>query len=409
MKIFLALILAISNIGSNVDFGGYTGYQVFETLGYVESDEEFANYGEITNLLHTLSELQVENEEKLTFTYVLEDEELINREGFAVVLSDYLRYVDKFEGAIAGVKNDISGIENYEYEVVSLYCMGIITDSVFMPLENITLEQACEYVARAVGIKERENIEVLQNYLPIVMYHSINDDQNSWSDYTISSQTFENDLVYLEKNGYTTLLVQDLIDILQNGEEFPQKPILITFDDGYEDNYIYAFSLLQKYEQKAIIAPIIKHYYEEVSTSLKHLTLEQTIEMHNSGLIEYGNHTYDSHENITGERYGVLKWSNESYSNFYNFFTSDIAKTHEFYTENELSIPVVYAYPFGAYTDDNEKIIKEYGYLASFTTAPALVNVVENLQDLFELNRLNRPTGISTEEFFQKLEMMDIK
>ncbi|MFR8334172.1 MAG: polysaccharide deacetylase family protein [Oscillospiraceae bacterium] len=50
---------------------------------------------------------------------------------------------------------------------------------------------------------------------------------------------------------------QDLQNYVELGQELPEKPVLITFDDGYESNYMHFYPLLQKYQMKATIFPIL--------------------------------------------------------------------------------------------------------------------------------------------------------
>lgn len=87
--------------------------------------------------------------------------------------------------------------------------------------------------------------------LPILMYHGITDVSASVDEYTILAETFENDLKWLGDNGFTSISVKQLINYVDNGSALPEKPVLITFDDGYVNNYNFALPLLEKYHMKA--------------------------------------------------------------------------------------------------------------------------------------------------------------
>ena len=78
--------------------------------------------------------------------------------------------------------------------------------------------------------------------VPIVMYHSVLKDESRHGQYVISPAELESDLKYLRDHGYTTILIEDLIAYTQGGP-LPEKPVLLTFDDGYYNNYLYAFPL----------------------------------------------------------------------------------------------------------------------------------------------------------------------
>lgn len=81
--------------------------------------------------------------------------------------------------------------------------------------------------------------------LPVIMYHSLLKDEKLQNDYTVSPTLFENDLKYLTENGYTTVVVKDLTDYVYGKKSLPEKCIMLTFDDGYYNNYYYALSLLE--------------------------------------------------------------------------------------------------------------------------------------------------------------------
>ena len=88
--------------------------------------------------------------------------------------------------------------------------------------------------------------------LPIIMYHSINEKNDKDSDYIVSPKLFEKDLAYIKKKGYTPVFMKDVISYVEGDGKLPKKPIVISFDDGYFNNYYYAYPLLRKYDMKAV-------------------------------------------------------------------------------------------------------------------------------------------------------------
>ena len=92
--------------------------------------------------------------------------------------------------------------------------------------------------------------------LPILMYHSMLPASVLRGTYIVSPALFEQDLQYLKKEGYTTVVMQDLINYVNGRGSLPTKPIMLTFDDGYYNNYQYAFPLLKKYNMKMVFSPI---------------------------------------------------------------------------------------------------------------------------------------------------------
>ena len=94
--------------------------------------------------------------------------------------------------------------------------------------------------------------------LPILMYHSMLKDPVKPSQYIVSPDLFEKDLKYIRKKGYTPVFMKEVIDYVNGTGSLPKKPIVLSFDDGYYNNYYYAFPLLKKYKMKAVISVVGK-------------------------------------------------------------------------------------------------------------------------------------------------------
>ncbi len=92
--------------------------------------------------------------------------------------------------------------------------------------------------------------------LPIIMYHGILKEEKRQGKFVISPKQFEDDLLYLQEQGYHTVVMRDVIDYVMNGTPLPEKPIMLTFDDGYFNDYVYAYPLLKKYNSKIVFSPI---------------------------------------------------------------------------------------------------------------------------------------------------------
>lgn len=87
--------------------------------------------------------------------------------------------------------------------------------------------------------------------VPVLMYHYVSglpaDADIYRRDLTVSPEAFERQLAYLQGAGYTGISLETLVRHLATGSPLPSKPIVLTFDDGYADNYLYAFPLLRQY------------------------------------------------------------------------------------------------------------------------------------------------------------------
>ena len=67
------------------------------------------------------------------------------------------------------------------------------------------------------------------------------------------------DIKYILSKGYEPIFIEDLINHLDGKYNLPKKPIMITIDDGYYNNYLYAFPIIKKYNVKTIISLICKY------------------------------------------------------------------------------------------------------------------------------------------------------
>lgn len=117
--------------------------------------------------------------------------------------------------------------------------------------------------------------------VPIMMYHAVSDDVWGLEGLFVSPAELENQLIYLSENGYTPIFFSDL-DKLSSIE----KPVILSFDDGYSDNYTELFPLLKKYNCKATVFVIAS----AIGTGHM-MSAEQIKEMADSGLVEIQSHT----------------------------------------------------------------------------------------------------------------------
>ncbi len=174
--------------------------------------------------------------------------------------------------------------------------------------------------------------------LPIIMYHGILKDTKRQGKYVISPELLESDMKYLKENGYTPVFMQDVIDYVKNGTPLPEKPIILSFDDGYYNNYAYAFPLAQQYDMKLVIAPIIAKTEEysranEENANYGHITWDNMKEMVDSGYVEIQNHTYNLHAS-NQQQVGIKKRKGESESDYQARITQDIQTAQNSITEN---------------------------------------------------------------------------
>lgn len=243
--------------------------------------------------------------------------------------------------------------------------------------------------------------------VPIIMYHSILKDPSRSNKYTVTPSVLEEDLKYIKDNGYTTVTISDLISYVYDDTPLPEKPIVLTFDDGHYNNYGYLFPLLEKYDMKAVIS-IVGSYTDkftetdEANLNYSYLRWKDIKELMDTGRIEFQNHTYSLHSN-TGKRNGTKKIKGETDEHYKNVLEEDILKLQQEFKENTNYIPQCFTYPFGGISNASLDIIKELGFKASLSCEQGINKLTKNPNSLYLLKRYNRPSYISTYNFFQKI------
>lgn len=163
----------------------------------------------------------------------------------------------------------------------------------------------------------------------------------------VSVQKLEADFKWLADNGYTAILPRELLTI----DTIKPKTVIITFDDGYYDNYFYMYPLLEKYGLKAEINVIVNWITEERKNGW--LTWNECREMSESGRVEIGSHTCNLHNPTNSGSYilggvnGVGREVGESDADYIERITADLQKSKDVIKERVGIEPVSFAYPYG--------------------------------------------------------------
>jgi peptidoglycan/xylan/chitin deacetylase (PgdA/CDA1 family) len=202
--------------------------------------------------------------------------------------------------------------------------------------------------------------------LPILMYHSVNGVVPKGNVLTVSTDTFEKQMAFLKKNHYRVLPLDSAAEYVSKKKKVSSRAVVLTFDDGYEDNFTRAFPILKKYNFPATIFVIVS----EVGKPGR-LSWEQIRQMRSSGLISFGSHTLthpflpniDSDQLLKNE---ILGSKNE--------------------LEKMLGTPVdTFCYPMGRFNPRVEAMVKDSGYKMGVVTNPGSKF---SSQDIFAIKRL---------------------
>lgn len=191
---------------------------------------------------------------------------------------------------------------------------------------------------------------------------------------------------------------------------------MITFDDGYTSNAVYAYPVLRELGFHASIFAIgcsIGHdrYYKDTQYSLTpHFGQTEITEMLDSGLISIGSHTYDMHqwppyETVKPARENMLPLPGESETDYIHAVQTDAAREAETFAAFGIPAPDVLAFPEGAHTTLTDVVLRECGYKVTLTTDESRVNtvVVGLPQTLIDLGRMTVLPGMTDEQLLQYL------
>ena len=221
--------------------------------------------------------------------------------------------------------------------------------------------------------------------VPILMYHYISEPPPGSDAYrrklSLDPEIFQQHLDYLQEQGYTTIRLADLISYLQRGfPELPPKPIVLTFDDGYKDNYLNAFPALRA---RGMIGTffVITDFVDLAASDpnyARYATWDAWKEMAAAGM-EIGSHSRN-HPDLRGKDTDYLVWQ-----------ALGSSQTIE---ANLGQKPRVLAYPSGSYDRSVIDIFHSAGFWGAVTTQPG---VEQDNQHLFELKRLriSNQTGVA--------------
>lgn len=244
-------------------------------------------------------------------------------------------------------------------------------------IEEFSIESIVENIEK---IYQREIVKKKKYEMPVIMYHRVIKDESEKGVHGtyVTVEQFEEQMKYLKKKGYETVTFKDLLNNRYKQRfDKDKKWIMLTFDDGYKDNYENAFPILKKYQFKGIIYVLDGIEYnkwdvDNPGNPEKRFTLmnqEELLEMQNYG-IEFGGHT------STHPRLADLSIENVK-SEIINS-KSNIEKI----VGREL---LSFAYPYGSLNEEVKRIPQEAGY--KFAVATDSGSIVFS-DDLFEIRRI---------------------
>lgn len=200
--------------------------------------------------------------------------------------------------------------------------------------------------------------------LPVLMYHSVLETVAPGNRLAVSARTFDRQMGFLRRFGYRVLPLEQAVEVFKDGKR-PARTVVITFDDGFADNFTYAFPVLQKYRIPATVFLI----YSSVGTP-GYLDWDQIRQMRDSGLVTFGSHSV-SHPSLPKLAPDAL--------------AREVEGSKEL-LEERLGRPVaLFAYPMGQYDCAVQQAAVKAGYAAAVATNPGKK---AGDRDVFAIKRL---------------------
>lgn len=188
--------------------------------------------------------------------------------------------------------------------------------------------------------------------VPVLMYHHIQP-QSQAADKkqtatSVDNGVFDQQIQYLTSQGYTLLTAKELVNALAVKSQLPAKSIVITLDDGYLDNYQYAYPVFKKYNVKGNFM---------IPTGLlggaDYMSWDNVREMAGSGLTYFTDHTWSHY----GVGYGTA-----------DKIRYEIVTAKQQLQDNTGQTIDLFTYPYGSFSDLTIDILKQEGFTGAFST-----------------------------------------
>lgn len=245
--------------------------------------------------------------------------------------------------------------------------------------------------------------------VPVLLFHHFADKGEGSS--TISEKRMISLLTHLKENGYTTVDFNDLKNYVLRGMDLPEKPIMLTVDDGYQSSYDFLFPLLKKMNMKATIF-VIGHSigadtYKNTGIKInRHFSAEEAREMVASGIIQIGSHSFDMHQaqeledNPETLQKSMLNNGRLSENDYIQLVKNDLQKFSEIYKAISPDTVEILSYPLGEYDQFLTALLHESGIKGTFTSDTGINTLIKGLpQTLLNLKRINISENTDFSEF----------
>ena len=228
------------------------------------------------------------------------------------------------------------------------------------------------------------NLKYNTKGIPVLMYHSI--DYEKGNELRVPKEKFRQQMSLLKEKGYTTLTLNELYGFFINGNPIPEKSVVITFDDGYVDNYYNAYPILKEFHFNAVVF-VITNNIDKVKN---YLTSDQIIELDNNG-VEIESHT------VNHEKLSTLGYDKQF----------ETLKNSKEFLENLLNKSIDYiAYPYGDWNKNTLLAVRNANYKMAFSTSGTWSDKSDGI---YTLDRVYVSADFDINEFERRLTNRNYK
>jgi peptidoglycan/xylan/chitin deacetylase (PgdA/CDA1 family)/glycosyltransferase involved in cell wall biosynthesis len=225
--------------------------------------------------------------------------------------------------------------------------------------------------------------------IPVLMYHSVVRQRPSSSSHGIwvTDAQFRSQLHSLRSRGFETITFRDYARFLRGLMHLPRRPIILTFDDGYEDNHTVAFPLLREFGFRAVIFVVTdakrRTNFWDTGAGSSLLSVAQLREMHAAGM-EIASHTVTHPKLPQLGPDDIRRELRESRDSLEQTLSTDVLS---------------FAYPYGALSPDVKNLVGEAGYTYAVAADSGPFTLY---QDLLEIRRIQVFPWTSRTGFWKK-------
>jgi peptidoglycan/xylan/chitin deacetylase (PgdA/CDA1 family) len=219
--------------------------------------------------------------------------------------------------------------------------------------------------------------------IPVCVYHKIS--SNKKPDFlTVATSRMREHLEYITQKGYNTIFLSDMIDYIEKGKPLPPKPLMITLDDGFRDNYTDLYPLLKEFNCKAnifIVAGFVQTPGNMGPRAEGEFMLQEEAKTICRDHVQYGLHTmyHQSYHHMSLEE-----------------IDEDMRQSKERLEQLGIPYQPCFAYPFAAYMKDDPAkqaamfgILKKHGVRYAFKVGDRLNKTSWGKMNSLLLNRLH--------------------